>query len=74
MSDPIDREVIVFDAARAIPPEGRAAYLDDACAGDPALRQRVKELLRFEDQAGDFLEEPAPGARRRAQHTLLTAC
>src|SRR5262249_15398823 len=35
----------------------RAAYLDQACAGNPALRGRVEELLRAHDQAGNFLEE-----------------
>src|SRR5262249_55989015 len=32
--------------------------LDDACAGDAALRQRLAALLRQHDQAGSFLEEP----------------
>ena len=37
----------------------RSAYLDEACAGDPALRQRVEALLRSHDEAGPFLERPA---------------
>ena len=37
----------------------RAAYLDRACAGDPALRARVEALLAVHDRAGDFLESPA---------------
>ena len=31
------------------------AYLDRACADDPALRQRVEALLRAHDRAGGFL-------------------
>jgi serine/threonine protein kinase/WD40 repeat protein len=37
----------------------RAAYLDGACAGDPALRARVGALLAAHDRAGAFLESPA---------------
>jgi hypothetical protein len=40
-------------------PEERAAYLDEACASDAALRQRVEVLLRSHEQAGSFLEKPA---------------
>ena len=37
----------------------RLAYLDQACAGDPALRQQVEALLKVHDTAGDFLATPA---------------
>jgi serine/threonine protein kinase len=37
----------------------RAAYLDDACAADTALRQRVEALLWAHHAAQCFLEEPA---------------
>src|SRR5436190_22232083 len=56
----------------------RASYLDQACAGDPALRDSVESLLAaFE--AGSFLEtpaverpgnqlnDPAPGSSTRAE-------
>ncbi|MBI3852988.1 MAG: tetratricopeptide repeat protein [Verrucomicrobia bacterium] len=66
MSNPIDREVAVFSAARQLPAGERAAYLDEACAGDAALRQRVEELLRATEEAGAFLQDAAPGAQRRA--------
>jgi serine/threonine protein kinase/tetratricopeptide (TPR) repeat protein len=39
-------------------PADRAAYLDRACAGDPALRARVEELLAVHRRAGGFLESP----------------
>src|SRR4030095_5087950 len=66
MSDPMDREVAVFSAARRLPARERAAYLDQACAGDAALRQRVEELLQAGEEAGGFLQDPAPGAQRPA--------
>ena len=50
----------VFAAALDIPdPARRAAYLDEACAGDPARRLRVAALLAAHNRAGDFLARPA---------------
>src|ERR1043166_2995487 len=66
MSNPMDREVAVFSSARRVPAGERAAYLDEACAGDAALRQRVEELLGASEEAGGFLQDPAPGAQRPA--------
>src|SRR5262245_39088324 len=40
-------------------PSQRASFLDEACAGDHALRQQVEALLAADDQASDFLEHPA---------------
>ena len=62
MIEPSDREVIVFSAVRRLPVRERGAYLDEACAGDDALRQRVEELLQAGDEAGAFLENMALGA------------
>src|SRR5262245_22314630 len=39
-------------------PAERAAYLDEACAGDDGLRRRVETLLASHAAAG-FLETPA---------------
>ncbi|MHC4698115.1 MAG: tetratricopeptide repeat protein [Planctomycetota bacterium] len=36
----------------------RAAFLDDACGQDSALRSEVESLLRFADRADAFLEVP----------------
>jgi serine/threonine protein kinase/formylglycine-generating enzyme required for sulfatase activity/tetratricopeptide (TPR) repeat protein len=36
----------------------RSAYLDSACAGEPALRRRVEALLKSHDDAGSFLDAP----------------
>jgi serine/threonine protein kinase len=61
MMDPRELEGSVFNTARRLSATERAAYLDEACAGDAALRQRVEELLDAGVQAADFLENPAPG-------------
>jgi len=54
----------IFDAAIELPPEQRAAYLDDACSGDDALRQRVEALLRAHESAESFMEKPAVDSGR----------
>src|SRR5262245_40423106 len=40
-------------------PAEQAAYLDQACAGDPALRLQVERLLRAYQEPGPFMEVPA---------------
>src|SRR5690242_1810524 len=45
----------IFDAAIELPLEERAAYVQQACAGDEALRQRVEALLRANESAGTFM-------------------
>src|SRR6266851_7036974 len=37
----------------------RAAFLDEACGGDAAMRQRVEALLKAHDEQGSFLDKPA---------------
>src|SRR5947208_3486358 len=50
----------IFDHALEIPsPTQRQAYLDEACANAPELRQRVEALLRSYEELGSFLAEPA---------------
>jgi serine/threonine-protein kinase len=55
----------LFHEALALPPHRRAAFLDDSCAGNEALRRDVQSLLD-ESSADDFLEQPAldPGVTR----------
>jgi hypothetical protein len=59
MSTPPNREVAIFSAALELPASRRAAYLDEACADDPALRLRLEALLRVHEEAIPFLEAPA---------------
>ena len=39
-------------------PAARSAFLDRACGGDVALRQRVEALLRAHDSADSLLDAP----------------
>jgi serine/threonine protein kinase/tetratricopeptide (TPR) repeat protein len=41
------------------PPKDRDAFLQGACAGDEALEREVRSLLRANQRAGSFLENPA---------------
>src|SRR5689334_14430745 len=41
-------------------PGERAAYLQQACAGDPALRAEIESLLQADREAGSFLGEREP--------------
>jgi tetratricopeptide (TPR) repeat protein len=59
MIDPAGLELAVFSAARRLPAGERAAYLEEACAGDAALRRRIEELLQAGEEAGGFLGSPA---------------
>lgn len=57
-----DRLEELFIAAAEIGDPGqRAAWLDEACAGDAALRGQVEKLLQEITTSADFLESPPPG-------------
>ena len=61
MNDAEHHLMTVFSAALDCgSADERQAYLDLACAGDPALRQRVEALLRAHERAGGFLGPPGP--------------
>src|SRR5262245_53999384 len=49
-------------AAEIASPAERAAYLDQACAGRPAVRAEVETLLRALGNAGSFMGSPAAPA------------
>src|SRR5215831_13761177 len=62
MSEGPDRTESIFAAAVALADaEQRTAYLEQACAGDAALRGRVEALLRAHARAGHLLDRPVPG-------------
>jgi hypothetical protein len=52
-------QALFLAALERTDPAERTAYLDAACAGDPALRTRIEALLRSSDHAGTFLDMPA---------------
>ena len=60
-----ERVKAIFADAAELPPDGRALFLDSACAANGELRVRVEALLSADEEAGDFLSEPTQdeGAR-----------
>ena len=56
MSEMSPAEEVFFAALEKATPAERAAYLDEACAGQPELRARVEKLLSAHPRVGDFLE------------------
>jgi len=49
----------IFLAAAEMPTAERAAFLDKACGGDHALRERIDNLLQAHDRSGSFVEQQA---------------
>jgi serine/threonine protein kinase/WD40 repeat protein len=54
-------EAVFFAALEKKEARERAAYLDQACNGDPDLRRCVEKLLAAQPKVGEFLQAPAPG-------------
>jgi len=48
----------LFEQAIDLAPGERSGFVADACDGDQGLRDRLLDLLRAHDEAGDFLEHP----------------
>src|SRR5271155_3427024 len=48
----------VFLAVLEMPGPERTAYLETACAGDAALRQRIEAMLRTHENSGELLPRP----------------
>ena len=58
MADQRESVEQLFEAALALRPEDRSAFLDEMCAGAPELRGNVEDLLSEDARAGSFLEHP----------------
>jgi serine/threonine protein kinase len=59
MTEPSLPEESLFARALEIPSAAeRAAFLDRACADNPALRAELEALLRAHEQSGDLLDMP----------------
>jgi serine/threonine protein kinase/Flp pilus assembly protein TadD len=60
----VNEQTLFAEALERTDPQERAAFLDQACQGDAALRQRIERLLAQHEHAGSFLEPPvqAPAA------------
>jgi len=52
----IDR---IFQAALALDPQRRRAYLEEACGADQKLRDEVKSLITSDEEGLSFIDEPA---------------
>jgi WD40 repeat protein/serine/threonine protein kinase len=55
----MNERTIFLNALDEVDPERRRAYLDFACAGNPALRSRIEALLQSHQELDTFLEVPA---------------
>jgi serine/threonine protein kinase len=60
MSAPADWEHLreLFEAAVALPPKDRGAFLTDRVNGDTATRREVESLIAAHEAAGGFLRDP----------------
>lgn len=52
-------ETILAEAIEIASPQDRAAFLEQACEGDPHLLVEVTKLVEDHFRAGNFLEQPA---------------
>jgi eukaryotic-like serine/threonine-protein kinase len=57
---------LLYHRALERPVSARGAFLNDACAGDAALRQAIESLLAVHSGAERFLETPAVELAARA--------
>ena len=48
----------LFHSALKVEESRRAAFLEEACAGDEGLRLKLESLLAHHEEAGSFLESP----------------
>ena len=63
MNPESQREAALFHAAVQLTGKARTSFLENACDGDPALRQRLEALLAADEQTEGALAEPAPAAK-----------
>ncbi len=67
----------IFERALERDPQGRTAFLQEACAGQPGLRRSVEKLLAADDEPDSFLDRPiakhGSGGRTGTPHNQLPA-
>lgn len=60
MDEPVPDLEAIFSKALEIPsPEERAHYLEEVCRNQPHLIAEVEKLIRADESANDFLQQPA---------------
>ena len=67
----------LFDAVLKLEPTRRHAFLDQACADDPGLRQEIESLLDSHEKVGEFIAAPALEVAAKAfarytGHSMMT--
>jgi len=67
------READLFEAAAQLAGAERGAFLNGACHGDPALRQRLEALLAAHGNKNSFLEPEAPKPENKRVQTVKLA-
>src|SRR5262245_27169836 len=70
MSESHQREAAIFDAAMELPPDQRAAHVNQACGSDAALRLRIEALLKACESRCEFLDSPNDPAAAAPTHIL----
>jgi serine/threonine protein kinase len=68
MSEMSPSEAIFFTALEK-PASERAAFLDQACAGNPDLRARIEKMIKAQPHLGGFLDQPQPEGSANPQQT-----
>jgi len=63
MNADAQREAALFQAAAQLTAPARVSFLDSACDGNPAMRQRLEALLVAHEQTDGALAETAPAAK-----------
>src|ERR1700730_6466294 len=58
----------IFTKAKRLSGPNRTAYLDEACHGDPALRQELDSLLQQHDRSDAFLGTLSSGGKQTISH------
>jgi len=70
MSPDPQREAALFQAAIQLSGNARDSFLENACQGDVALRQRLEALLAANDKEDAFLEPAPPQPERGPAGTV----
>ena len=69
----MDEQSIFLAALEREDPAERTAFLDEACAGTPELRQRVEKLLSVHERAGSFMQGPAVPVAATADMAIISS-
>ena len=60
----------LYEAALEVEPAQRPGFLEESCSGDESLRHEVESLLFHHENAGCFLQVPAPAKELEAGHCV----